>query len=200
MQVSDAIKTRRAVKTFDPNHRMTEAEFQTLMEHALLSPTAFNIQHWRFVRVNDPAQRQAIRQLAWNQPQVTDASLLLVMCIDLMAWDKTPQRYWRNAPKEIQDTLLPAIHQYYANHAQVQRDEGMRSCGIAAMTLMLTARALGYDSCPMDGFDFDGVAKLINLPADHAICMMIAIGKSLADPFPRGGQLALDEVLVENRF
>ena len=53
---------------------------------------------------------------------------------------------------------MPAIDQYYRGKDQVQRDEAMRSCGIAAQTLMLAAKSMGYDSCPMDGFDFDEVA------------------------------------------
>ena len=83
---------------------------------------------------------------------------------------------------------------------QVERDEGMRSCGLAGMALMLMARELGYDSCPMDGFDYDAVGKLINLPDDHGIALMIAIGMAIKDPWPRPGQLSLSEVLIENRF
>ena len=59
------------------------------MEHAILAPTAFNIQNWRFVRVTDPEQRKAIRAVAWDQAQVTDASELLVLCLDIKAGDET---------------------------------------------------------------------------------------------------------------
>lgn len=200
MNVSEAIKTRRSIKAFDPTHTMSNAEIKFLMEHAILSPTAFNLQHWRFVRILDPALRTQIRKKAWDQPQVTDASLLLILCMDVKAWEKNPERYWRHAPDEVREFILPGIHQFYAGHAQLQRDEGMRSCGIAAMTIMLTAKEMGYDSCPMDGFDFDAVAQLINLPSDHSICMMIAVGKGIQDPWPRSGQLALDEVLLTDRF
>ena len=58
---------------------------------------------------------------------------------------------------------------------------------------MLAATGMGYQSCPMDGFDFDAVAKIINLPEDHAIAFMIAIGKGTKEPWPKPGQLALDE-------
>jgi nitroreductase len=76
----------------------------------------------------------------------------------------------------------------------------MRSCGIAAQTLMLAAKAMGYDSCPMDGFDFEQVAKLIQLPDDHVIAMFVAIGKATQSAQPRAGQVGLDEVVVENSF
>ena len=200
MNVSEAVQKRRAVKWFDPQHQMPESVFNALMKAALLSPTAFNIQNWRFVRITDPAQRKRIRAVAWDQAQVEDASELLVLCFDVGAWQKQPERYWRLAPQEVQDFLVPAIGQYYEGKPQVQRDEGMRSCGLVGQTLMLMAQELGYDSCPMDGFDFAAVGEIIGLPEDHDIACMVAIGKGIKDAWPRPGQLTLDEVMVENRF
>jgi len=200
MEIFTAIGTRRAIKHFDPQHRMSDAEIEKLLSLAILSPTAFNLQHWRFVVVRDPQLRRQIRDVAWDQAQVTDASLLLVLCADLQAWNKEPDRYWRGAPQPVQDFLVPAIDHYYRGRERVQRDEAMRSCGIAAQTLMLSARAMGYDSCPMDGFDFDAVAKLINLPSDHVIAMMLAIGRKTQDTWPRPGQLSLTEVMRIDRF
>jgi len=200
MNVSEAIRARRAVKWFDPQHKMPEETFRGLMEHAILAPTAFNIQNWRFVRVTDPEQRRAIRAAAWDQAQVTDASELLVLCFDTRAWERQPERYWRNAPQEVQDFLLPALADYYKGKPQVERDEGMRSCGLAGMTIMLLARELGYESCPMDGFDYAAVGRIISLPQDHTVAFMIAIGKGIKAPWPKPGQLPLAEVLCENRF
>ena len=200
MQVNEAVRARRAIKWYDSEHQMPEETFRTLMEHAILSPTAFNIQNWRFVRVTDPDQRKAIRAAAWDQAQVTDASELLVLCFDNKAWERDPKRYWRNAPQDVQDFLVPAIDDYYRDKPQVERDEGMRSCGLVGQTIMLMSQELGYQSCPMDGFDFDAVAEIISLPEDHSIAFMIAIGKGTKDAWPRPGQLELDEVLVNNGF
>jgi nitroreductase len=200
MNTKEAIEARRAVKHYDADHRMTPEEVNELLSLAILSPTAFNIQNWRFVVVTDAALRQKIREVAWDQAQVTDASLFIVLCADLKSWEKGPDRYWVNAPEEVQEFLLPAIDNYYRGKDQVQRDEAMRSCGIAAQTLMLAAKSLGYDSCPMDGFDFDKVAELIDLPADHVIAMFVAIGKGTKEAWPRGGQLNLDEVVIKNSF
>jgi nitroreductase len=82
----------------------------------------------------------------------------------------------------------------------VQRDETMRSCGLMAQTLMLAARGKGLDSCPMDGFDFDAVAKLIKLPANHVIALMVAVGKKTIEPKPRIGKLPFNEVVLRNSF
>ncbi|NOT14677.1 MAG: nitroreductase family protein [Methylotenera sp.] len=200
MNVIEAVKQRRSVKAYDPTHKMTEAEITQLMSLAMLTPTAFNIQNWRFVVVTDPTLRKEIRKASWDQAQVEEASLLIVLTADLKAWAKQPERYWVNAPQATQDFLIPMIGQYYTGREQVQRDEAMRSCGMAAQTLMLAAKEMGYDTCPMDGFDFDAVAKLIHLPADHTPAMFVVVGKALKPAQPRGGQLDYDEVVVYNRF
>ena len=200
MNTIESIKARRAIKHYDPAHVMSPQEERELLELALLSPTAFNIQQWRFVVVRDKEIRKRIRAAAWDQAQVTDASLLVVLCGNVKAWEQDPARYWRSAPKPVQDFLVPAINQYYAGRPEVQRDEVMRSCGLAGQTLMLAAKAMGYDSCPMDGFDFEAVGKIINLPPDHLIAFMIAIGKKTQDSWPRPGQLAYEEVVLEDKF
>ena len=200
MNTLEAITARRAIKHYDPTHQMTEAEIRQLLEAAMQAPTAFNIQHWRFVTVTDPELRKQIRTVAWDQAQVTDASLLLILCADKDAWKKDAVRYWKDAPQPVQDILVPAIGGYYQDREQVQRDECMRSTGLAGMTLMLAAKAMGYDSCPMDGFDFDAVAKLIKLPEDHLISFMIAIGKGTQPAWPKPGQLSYEEVVISNTF
>ena len=200
MQTFEAITSRRAVKHFDPEHVLTADEERELLSLAVLSPTAFNIQNWRFVVVKDKALREQIRAAAWDQAQVTDSSLLVIMCADLKAWEKEPERYWANTDQGTRDILLPAIDNYYRGKEQTQRDEAMRSCGMAAQTLMLTAKSMGYDSCPMDGFDFDAVGKLIKLPEDHVISMFVAIGKVTKEAHPRGGQLPLTDVVITDTF
>ena len=113
MDTLAAIEKRRSIKHYDPDHRFTPDEEKRLLELAMLSPTAFNIQNWRFVVVKDPALRQQIRAVAWDQAQVTDASLLIVLCADLKSWERDPARYWKNAPQPVQDFLVPAIRPYY---------------------------------------------------------------------------------------
>lgn len=200
METFDAIYGRRAVKQFDPGHVMPEADLRKLLEAAIQAPTSFNIQHWRFVVVRDPELRRRIRAAGNDQAQMTDASLLILMTADVDAWKKDPARYWRNAPKEVADLLVNWMGPFHEGRPQLQRDEAMRSIGMAMQTLMLAAKAMGYDSCPMIGFDLDAVATLVSLPADHCIGPLVAIGKGTKDPWPKPGQLPLEEVVIENRF
>jgi len=200
MDTLEAIEARRSVKQYDPNFEMPQADVEKLLDLARLSPTSFNMQNWRFVLVEDKEERQQVKEAAWHQAQVTEASLLLVLCADLKAAEKDPARYWKNAPAEVQETMAPMIKNSYKDKPELQRDEAMRSIGIASQTLMLAAKAMGYDSCPMVGFDPLKVAKIINLPEDHVIGMLLVIGKALAPAKPRGGQLSSEEVIIRNRF
>lgn len=200
MHIEEAIQSRRAVKAYDSAFQLSREEKDELLRLALLAPSAFNLQHVRLVEVADPALRAQIRQVGWNQAQMTDASMLVVVCAQLDSWEKNVRRVWEGTPPEVQDYMAGAIDNYYRDKPQVQRDETMRSCGLMAQTLMLAARGKGLDSCPMDGFDFEAVGKLINLPENHVIAMMVAVGKRTVEPKPRVGKLPFDEVIIRNRF
>lgn len=200
METTDAIQQRRSVKLYDPKHEMSQEEIDQLLSLARLSPTAFNQQNYRFVLVRDSELRKQIRIAAWDQAQVTDASLLIVICADMKAWEKDPARYWANTSKEVQEYIVPAIDNYYRGRERVQRDEAMRTAGIAAQTIMLAAKSMGYDTCPMDGFDYDAVGKLINLPDDHTVCMFVVVGKALEPAKPRPTQLSMEEIVIINKF
>jgi nitroreductase len=200
MDTLEAIEQRRSIKHYDTSHRMSDDEVARILSLAVLSPTSFNIQNWRFVHVVDEALRREIRAAAWDQAQVTDASMLLLLCADLRAWAHDPERYWRDAPKEAQDILVPLIWKFYDGNEALQRDEAMRSVGIAAQTIMLGAKGMGYDSCPMIGFDGDAVAKLINLPENHVVGMMVVIGKATQPAGARGGSVPMAEVVVQDKF
>ena len=201
MDTFEAIYKRRAIKQFDPEHRLTQEEETKLLEAAIQSPTSFNIQHWRFVVVRDPALRQRIRtEFGNDQSNMTDASLLVIVTADANAWKKDPERYWKNAPKDVAKLLVDWMGPFHEGREWLQRDEAQRSIGMAMQTLMLAATAMGYQSCPMIGFDVEKVAELIQLPADHVMGPMVAIGKGTKDSWPKPGQLPLDEVVLENGF
>jgi len=200
METKEAIQTRRSVKHYDPDHKFSENEIRELMELTMLSPTSFNIQNWRFVIVRDQKMREEICAASWNQAQVKEAFLLVLLSADLHAHACEPERYWKNAPEQTQKMLVPMIGKFYEGNEQLQRDEAMRSVGIAGQTLMLAARSMGYESCPMIGFDPVKVGEIINLPEDHVIGMMVVVGKAKTPAHARGGQLSYDEVVITDKF
>ena len=170
------------------------------MDAAILSPTSYNIQNWRFLRVRDPATRKQLRKAAWDQAQVEEASDLLILCGRLDAYALRPERYWAQAEDEKRTFMVSMMRSFYGESREIQRDEIMRSCGLAAQTIMLTAKALGLDSCAMVGYNIDEVAKIINLPDTHVISMFITLGKARQPAHLRGGQLDLSEVLLNESF
>ena len=201
MNTIEAIYKRRSIKQYDPNHKLSLDEEQKLFEAMIQAPTSFNIQHWRFVILRNPELRAKIRKEYGNdQAQMTDASLLVLFAADMKAWQKQPERYWANAPKEVADLLVGWMGPFHEGREWLQRDEAQRSIGMAMQTLMLAAQELGYQSCPMIGFDIEKVAELIKLPADHVMGPMVAIGKGIKDPWPKPGQLPLGELVFENSF
>ena len=200
MDTFDAIYGRRSIKQYDPDHAMPDADLQKILEAAIQAPTSFNIQHWRFVVIRDEALRQKVRENGNDQAQMTEASVLILMTADVDAWKKDPSRYWQNAPQEINDLLVNWMGPFHEGRPELQRDEAQRSIGMAMQTIMLAAHAMGYDSCPMIGFDIEAVAELVNLPDDHCMGPLIAIGKRTKDAWPKPGQLPLDEVVITDRF
>ena len=200
MDTFSAVEARRSIKKFDPDHTMTEEEITRLMEAVILSPTAFNIQNWRFVVITDSELKGNFRAIGWDQAQFTDCSAIILICGDRLAYAQDTDRYWANAPEPTREALVGMIKGYYGTNEEACREENFRSGGIAAQTVMLAAKAMGYDTCPMSGFDFSKAADIVNLPPGHDIIMSVVVGKSLEAARERGGQLPLDEVCFRNSF
>lgn len=200
MDAIQAINERRSIRHYDTTHRFTAAELDQLIDLSMQAPSSFNLQHWRLVNVTDPELRKQIRAAAWDQAQVTDSSLLFVVTADLKVWQKNPGVYFRNAPQQAQDMLVPMIAPFYEAKEQLQRDEAMRSVGLFMQTMMIAAKAMGYDSCPMVGFDPVKVAELVKLPADHAMATLLVVGKRVKDSYPKPGYVDKKTMIVENHF
>ncbi len=200
MNTIESIQTRRSARHFNSDVVIPEKEITQLVELAMLTPTSYNIQHWKFVLVDDPTLRSSIRADSYDQAQVTDASALILVVADIKAWEKGMRDKWKNVAKEIGDFMASSAAQFYEGREQIQRDEAIRSASLATQTLALAATAMGYDSGIMIGFEFDKVAELINLPENYVISSFVVIGESIQDASPRGGQLPISETLIKNKF
>ncbi|MEO1857910.1 MAG: nitroreductase family protein [Rubritalea sp.] len=158
------------------------------------------MQNYRLLVVRDKDLRKQIRAAAWDQEQVTDASVLFILCADLNAHNADPEEYWGHAPEDIQNILGPMIKPIYEGNDELIRDEANRSTAFAGMTLMLAARELGYDSCPMIGFDKEAVSKLINLPDGMMLGFMIPVGEQSKAAWARGPRLSDKKLVFHDRF
>lgn len=199
MEVSDAIRTRRSVKNYDPDHKLRTEELRDLLSAAALAPTSFNIQNRHFIAVVEQERKSQLQAAAWGQKLVGDASVVVVIAGDLKSHEK-PDSYLHNTPPPVREKIEPMIAQFYNGKDALLRDEACRSVGLAAMNLMLTATSLGLDSCPLIGFDPIQVSQVVGLDEDHPPLMMVVIGKGTKPAWPRLGLLNLEEVVSVDTF
>lgn len=194
MEFSETIQKRQSVKSYQTHKTITDAELYGLMREVVLSPSSFNLQHWKFVAVKNSHIKTKIREAAWGQDQVGSCSLLIVVCGKLNAFEDAPIIYQDVDPR-IQEKVLPMIQGFYENKEQLQRDEAIRSASLAAMTLMYGAVNRGWDTCPMIGFDPVAVSKILELDASHIPVMLLALGHRKEDPRPRSSRRPISEVV-----
>jgi nitroreductase len=199
MEFSKVVEARRSVKLFDTSYDVDDATLGKLFDSVVLSPSSFNLQHWRFVVVRDAENKKALRSVAYDQPQVTDAAVVVVVCANLLA-HRDAERIHADAPDDVRSKMVPMINGFYEGKDRMQRDEAIRSASLAAMTLMLAATDMGLATGPMIGFDPDGVSKAIGLDDAHLPVMLIVLGKQTGDIRPRASRLGLDEVVKLERF
>lgn len=199
MDLFEAVKTRRSVKYFDPEHRLSEDELRRLMSATMLTPSSFNMQNWQFVVVTDPEVQSALCEASWNQAQVRDCAATVVVAGDLEAHERF-DRYLRFAPDDVRQMFEGFIKGLYGGKDAMLRDEACRSVGLAGMTLMLAARAMGYDSCPMIGFDPAKVSAAVGLPEQCPPLLMVTVGKALEPARPRLGVLHFEDCVSIDRF
>ena len=200
MELRDALRERRSVKHFDADHQMPDSELRTLLRHTMHAPTSFNMQNWHFIAVRDQEVKTALWESSWRQNQVRDASVVIVIAGRMDAITDV-DRFFRHLPDGPRQDLTDMAKQFYAvENTEINRDEGCRTAGLAGMALMLMAKDMGYDSCPMIGFDPAGVSKAIGLPDNHPPLLLVTVGKAATPAQPRMGFLNYQDVVSSDRF
>lgn len=195
MNLSDIISGRRSVKNFDPEHAITNDKLATLFERVVLTPSSFNLQHWRFVVVRDAKNKARLREAAYNQEQIETASAAIVVVGKLSAHEDAP-RILAEAPANVQESTILMINDIYADKPQMRRDEAIRSASLAAMTLMYVAADMGYATGPLIGFDPAAVGDIIGLDEHYIPAMIVVIGKQIGEMRPRAARLPVSEVVT----
>lgn len=199
MNFAQIAQDRRSIKSYTPDVSVSDQELDALFRQVVLTPSAFNLQHWRFIAVRDQDVKAAMQEAAWNQPQVGTSSVAILVTGKLNAYEDAAAIY-DDSPADVRERMVPMVDDFYAGKAQAQRDEAIRSASMAAMTLMYAAKDQGFDTGPMIGFDPDAMAKVLHVPADHVPVMLIVLGKG--EPAHRGRSFRhpLTEVVKLDRF
>lgn len=198
--IETIIQNRRSTRSYDPNFEIDSITTNNLIKLGQMAPSSFNIQHCKFVVIHDQKLRQKIREVAMDQKQVTDASLFIVVCAKLDAWKESISHKWAHVDDHVQGFVRKSIDEFYQKDGERQRDEAIRSCGMASQNLLLAAEGMGFQSGAMVGFDFEKVAKLIQLPINHIISNFVVIGKGNEINSLKSSRLPTADVLINNTF
>ncbi|MBU6950860.1 MULTISPECIES: nitroreductase family protein [unclassified Hahella] len=181
--LSKLLRKRKAYKRFHADCVIPETDVEYILQQASLSPSAFNIQHWRVIRVRRQALRNEILKAAWNQKQISEAAEILVVCADKKAWATPGMPFCHSRNPQDRAAFANMLRSIYANNPALERDEAMRSANLFAMSVMLIAESLDYQSCPMSGFNYKRVSELLHLDEDRVeIAMILTIGKGVSQP------------------
>ena len=194
MNFSELVHERRSVSDYDPDAPISDSALRAIFEDVRLSPSASNLQHWRFVVVRDPDRKTELQAAAYNQAKVGTCSAAIVACGKLDALDDAP-RIYQSVPSEAREGMISRVHAFYDGKEQLLRDEAIRSATLAAMTLMFSAKSHGFDTGPMIGFDPQAVRDLIHLPDNLIPVMLITLGRQSGESRPRADRLPIDEIV-----
>lgn len=195
------IQERRAIRHFDPTHKLQKNEIITLLEIAINAPSAWNLQHWQFLVITEQADKEKLLPITYGQKQVIDSSVTIAILGDLQANQHAENIYEQNQfmPDEVKADQLQQIASTYAHVSTFSRDEAIRNASLAAMQLMLVAKAKGLDSGPIGGYDADQLIKVFHIPARYLPVILITIGKAAKSAYP-SPRLPIEEKLTWNHF
>jgi nitroreductase len=197
------VNDRHSVKKYDPTHSMTEEEVKELIINTQKAPSAWNLQHWKFLIIDKKETKEKVLPIAYGQEQVVTASIVVCILADIEA-NKNAETIFSDAvdkgymTKEIKDNLIGQIEGAYTI-PDMGKDQGIMNSSLAAMQLMLVAKAMDYDTCPMGGFDRQKMIEEFNIPSRYIPTMLISVGKASEPAYP-SSRFNYDEVTIFNTF
>ncbi len=185
----DALNFRYATKAFDPSRKIPAETFAAIKASLALTPSSFGLQPWKFLVVDSPDLREKLRAASWGQPQLTDASHLVVLTArtdlsqaDIDSWI-TRLSEVQGTPAEALVGLSGVISSFAgAMDAPMKQAWNTRQVYIALGQLMTSAAVLGIDSCPLEGIspaDYDEILGLKG--SGYATAVACALGYRSAD-------------------
>ena len=178
----DILKQRASVKEYDTTHEMTKEELTELLEITTKAPSAWNLQHWHFTVFHSAEAKAKLLPIAYNQTQISQASAVIAVLGDLEANQNGEKIYSELAEQgfiteDIKETLMTQINGAYQSE-QYAREAAYSNASLAAMQLMIAAKAMGYDTCAMGGFSKEAYIKEFNVSGRYDPVMLISVGKA----------------------
>lgn len=164
------LQWRYATKKFDASKKISDNNLQTLLESAQLAASSYGLQPYKILHVKNPALREQLRPASWNQPQIVEASDLLIFC----AYDQFNEQTIDDhlaLISQIRNQDLANLEGYgsFMKGALLNQSQDNLRHWMAKQTyislgfLLTTAAQMGIDACPMEGFEASKYIEILNL-------------------------------------
>lgn len=184
------LESRKAIRTYDPTVKITREDMLNIIKLATLAPSSMNMQPWRFFIVESKKAKDTLATVLYgNQSQLETSAAMICLFVDLekhrMAETILDQAYRAGLIDESakQRRLDYMLSQSTKQDPLLVAKWGLVDGGLVAMQFMLSAKAYGYDTCPIGGFNRDQLAFALGLdPKRYEPVMIISIGQSAETP------------------
>ena len=189
MEFKDIVMKRYAVKKFD-GRKVPESKMKELFELIRFAPSALNIQLWKIKVITDQKVKEQLKPATWNQEQITTCSHLLVFCAntDFKGLVERLERLLNQAkmPEDIAKMVMGLARDYFLKiPPEAQLAMAQHHVFLALGNALNGAKSLGFDSCPMGGFDPKEYARILNLPSNLVPTMLCPVGYAADKPMPK---------------
>lgn len=208
----EAMQFRHATKEFNPEKKISDEEFNSILEIGRLSPSSFGFEPWQFIVVQNPDLREKMKAFCWGaQGQLPTAShfvIILSRKTNSMHYASSYINHMMNNVKQLPEDVVPIYSQFYENFQKddfklLESDRAMfdwatKQTYIALANMMTGAAYLGIDSCPMEGFDLEKTEDFLKNDLDintdkFGPAVMVAFGYRKEEPRPKTRQ-SLDAI------
>ena len=182
-----AMHFRHACKLFDENKKMSQSDLDFILEAGRMSPSSCGMEQWKFLVVRDEKLKAAIRPVAWNQPQITTCSELVVILYKKQMRSNTT--YIKAQYKKVFGA--DEVGDWYKGFIDPMSDEAlecwaMQQCHIAAANMMTAAAYIGIDSCPIGGYDKAALEDTLGIDKSlYGVALMLPFGYRGKEQQPR---------------
>lgn len=203
-----AIKERRAARSFS-SEPIPAATLSEIFRLSFYSPSGYNLQPWRFIVVRDAANRERLQECAFGQRQVGEAPVVLICCGDRRVTQPDYIESIIQLGRETDsmndsyaDNLRSSIPATFENQPSFGSLEVWtnRHTMLAVAHLMIVAKSLGVDTCPMEGFSAAQVKEAFGIPDAVDVCCLLPMGYAKEPTKAFGGRFGIDTVCFGERF
>lgn len=184
--LTDVMLDRKSIRVYDETVKIPQLEMLEMIQEATTAPSSVNMQPWRFVVVESPEAKETLKPLIRFNVRQNDTSAAMVLIFGDMECYELGETIYDQAvaegkmPQEVRDQQLDAIIPYYKNLSKQEMNDIVKiDSSLAAMQFMLVARAHGYDTNPIGGFEKDQLAEAFGMDKDRYVPVMIlSVGKA----------------------